>query len=188
MTRAEFMARLRRGLVGLPSATVTEAAADYEAHFDEALAAGRSEQEAAAALGDPTRLARELRAELGLKRWEEQKSPSSAMGAILALLGLGALDLIILLPLLMSVVSAMLSMFVAVVVMIFAGGAVIVAGPFLHDHLSPWLPVVTGVGIVGAATSAGAILALVSIGLVNALVWYGRLHFKLLKPAIEPQA
>jgi hypothetical protein len=26
-----------------------------------------------------------------------------------------------------------------------------------------------------------------TIGLVNALVWYGRLHYRLLKPALEPQ-
>ncbi|MEK7281428.1 MAG: hypothetical protein AAB037_03645 [Chloroflexota bacterium] len=25
------------------------------------------------------------------------------------------------------------------------------------------------------------------VGLVNLLVWYGRLHYRLLKPAIEPQ-
>ena len=26
------------------------------------------------------------------------------------------------------------------------------------------------------------------IGLTNALVWYGRLHFRLIRPAIDPQA
>ena len=37
--------------------------------------------ETAAALGDPDRLARELRAENGLKQWEEKKNPSNAMAA-----------------------------------------------------------------------------------------------------------
>ena len=32
----------------------------------------------------------------------------------------------------------------------------------------------------------GAVLAIVTVGLVNALVWYGRLHYRLLKPALEP--
>ena len=31
------------------------------------------------------------------------------------------------------------------------------------------------------------IYAIVTVGLVNLLVWYGRLHYRLLKPAIEPQ-
>jgi hypothetical protein len=38
---------------------------------------------------------------------------------------------------------------------------------------------------MSGAASLGALLALVSIGLVNALVWYGRLHYRLLKPALE---
>ena len=33
-----------------------------------------------------------------------------------------------------------------------------------------------------------ASLTLCTIGLVNATVWYGRLHYRLLKPAIEPSS
>jgi uncharacterized membrane protein len=87
MTRAEFMTRLRRGLAGLPVTTIADIVADHEAHFADAQAAGRSEAEVAAALGDPDRLARELRAEAGLKQWEERKNPSNAMAAVIALLG-----------------------------------------------------------------------------------------------------
>lgn len=187
MTRAEFMTRLRRGLNGLPTAAIAEAVADYDAHFDEALAAGRTEEEAAAALGDPDRLSRELRAELGLKRWEENKTPSSAISAVLGLLGLGALDVIILVPLLMSVISAVFSLYLAVVIGIFTGGALLVVGPFIGEFPNPWLPVAGGVGIVAASTSGGALLTLFCIGLVNAVVWWGRLHYRLLKPAMESQ-
>ena len=70
MNRAEFLSRLRNGLAGLPGAQADEIIADYGGHFDEALAAGRSEEEVSAALGDPARLARELRAESGLRHWE----------------------------------------------------------------------------------------------------------------------
>jgi hypothetical protein len=45
-----------------------------------------------------------------------------------------------------------------------------------------------GLGVMAAAASAGAVLTIVIIGLVNLLVWYGRLHYRLLKPALEPQA
>ena len=48
MTRAEFMGRLRRGLVGMPTATAADIASDYEIHFEDGLAAGRSEAEVAA--------------------------------------------------------------------------------------------------------------------------------------------
>jgi len=62
MNRNEFLARLRKGLVGLAQAAADDIVADYEAHFDEGRAAGRSEQDVAAALGNPDRIARELKA------------------------------------------------------------------------------------------------------------------------------
>ena len=61
MTRNEFIRRLKRGLSGLPAADQDEVVADYEAHFDAGAAEGRSDVEVAEALGNPSRLARELR-------------------------------------------------------------------------------------------------------------------------------
>ena len=51
-----------------------------DSHFSEGRVAGRSEDEIAAALGDPVRLARELRAEAGFKRWESERTPGSLAG------------------------------------------------------------------------------------------------------------
>lgn len=187
MTRAEFISRLRRGLGGLPAATIDEIVADHEAHFDEAIAAGRNDAEVAAALGDPGRLAREVRMEAGLKRWEEEKNPSAAAAAIFAVLGLGAIDILILLPLLMGVLSALFGVLVAVVAMFFAGGVVFAAGPFAEPPGGPMTAILAGIGLMAIATSAGALLTIFTIWLVNGLVWYGRLHYRLLKPAIQPQ-
>ncbi|MFZ5671230.1 MAG: DUF1700 domain-containing protein [Pseudomonadota bacterium] len=187
MTRADFLARLRGGLSGLPSAAVNDIVADYETHFADAGAAGRSEQEVAAALGDPDRLARELRAEAGLKKWEEQKNPSAAAAAVFAVLGLGAIDIIFLLPLLMGVLGALFGIFVAVIACFFAGGAVFAVGPFAGFPGGAGAAALAGIGLMAISTSIGALLTLVTIGLVNLLVWYGRLHYRLLKPAIEPQ-
>ena len=76
MTRAEFIAQLRRALSGMAPKELDDIVADYNAHFDEGLAAGRSEAEIARALGDPLRLGRELRAEAGLRRWERLRLTS----------------------------------------------------------------------------------------------------------------
>ncbi|HYD44291.1 MAG TPA: hypothetical protein VEA79_03385, partial [Phenylobacterium sp.] len=45
-----------------------------------------------------------------------------------------------------------------------------------------------GIGLMAGGASLGGVLTLITIGLINALVWYGRLHYRLLKPALEPQA
>lgn len=188
MTRQEFIDRLRLGLSGLPPKAVAEVVADYEAHFTEGQAAGRTEAEVAQALGDPGRLARELRAEAGLKQWEEQKNPSGAAAAVFAVLGLGAIDILILLPILMGVAGTLFGLIIADVAVLFAGGFVFAAGPFLDPPGGVAVALLGGLGLMALAVGAGALLTLVIIGLVNALVWYGRLHYRLLKPAIEPQS
>ena len=42
-----------------------------------------------------------------------------------------------------------------------------------------------GLGLVGLSTCIGALLIMACVGLVNFSVWYARLHFRLLKPAID---
>lgn len=185
MTRQAFMARLREGLRGLPPQAVADIVADYEAHFTEGEAAGRSEADVAAALGNPDRLARELRAEAQLTRWREERSPSSAAGAVFAVLGLGAIDILILLPILFPAALVLLAFYIASLAGFVGGAFLMIAGPFGEPPGGPATAVFMGLGVMSAAVALGALLALVTIGSVNALVWYGRLHFKLLNP--EPQ-
>ncbi|HEX3700318.1 MAG TPA: DUF1700 domain-containing protein [Phenylobacterium sp.] len=188
MTRQAFMARLREGLRGLPVQTQAEIVADYERHFAEGAAAGRPEADVAAALGDPDRLARELRAEAGLKRWEEERNASSAGAAIFAVLGLGAIDIIILLPILMGVLGALIGVGVGVIAVFFSGAVMFATGPFGDFPGGVSAAMIGGIGLMAGATTGAGLLTLISIGLLNAIVWYGRLHYRLLKPALGPQA
>ena len=185
MTRAEFMGRLRRGLVGLPTVTAAEIASDYEMHFEDGAAAGRTEAEVASALGDPDRLARELRAEAGARRWDQEKNPSAAAAAVFAVLGLGAIDILILLPILMTVVGILFGFFMAAIGLFLGGGAVMVAGPFAGFPGGGLAAVLAGLGMMAGATAIGALTAVATILLVNATVCYARLHYRLLKPALE---
>jgi uncharacterized membrane protein len=186
MTREAFIARLRAGLRGLPLQAVAEIIADYEAHFADGQAAGRSEAEVAKALGDPDRLAREIRAESTMARWREERSPSAAAAAVFAVLGLGAIDILVLLPILMGIAGAIFGFAVAVVACFFAGAVIFAAGPFTNPPGGPVTAILAGIGIMAGSASGGALLTIVAIGLMNALVWYGRLHYRLLKPALEP--
>lgn len=188
MTRAEFMGRLRRGLVGLPTAACAEIVADYDNHFEDGLAAGRSEAEVASALGDPDRLARELRAEHGINRWRQERNPSAAAAAVFAVVGLGAIDIIILLPLLTAVVSTLAGLFVAAVGVFIAGGGVMVVGPFFDPPGGVFFPILLGLGLMGLSVFGAAVLTILTVWLVNGLVWFARLHYRLLKPALDNTA
>lgn len=68
MNKAGFLDILCERLAGMPEFEIDEIIADYARHFDDGAAVGRSEEEIARALGDPRRLARELRAEAGFRR------------------------------------------------------------------------------------------------------------------------
>jgi uncharacterized membrane protein len=46
--------------------------------------------------------------------------------------------------------------------------------------------ILTGLGVMAFAVCLGSVTTIVTIGFMNALVWYARLHMRLLKPALEP--
>ena len=51
----------------------------------------------------------------------------------------------------------------------------------------PAAALLCGLGMMVAAIAIAALITIVSIVLVNALMWFGRLHYKVLQPAIEPE-
>lgn len=178
MTRALFLSRLRSGLAGMPTDEVADIMADYEAHFADAAAAGRSEADVEASLGDPTRLAKELRAEAGLKSWEEKRSPGNFLRAGLGLMGLATVDFLILLPLgfvLLIVVAAL----VFALSIVGEVGFSLAVSAFHHGIAGPALAF-AGLGILSGAIGGGAlILWLLGWGM-RLFGSYVRLHYRLL--------
>ena len=69
-----------------------------------------------------------------------------------------------------------------------AGGAAMITGPFNAFPGGPAAALLCGLGMMSAATAIAALLTIVSILVINALMWFGRLHYKVLQPAIETQA
>jgi uncharacterized membrane protein len=185
MTRNEFLDTLRRRLTGLPQSEIDDVMADYATHFAEGMAAGRPEAEIAEALGDPLRLARELRAEVGLRRWEEERTPANFLAVLAGFLALIAVDFVFLLPL---VAGLMLFTFVAGIVLI----ALSVAGVVLLAKLFSWeglfvfkslTRTLYGVGLLGVGIGGGALLLMMVDCVVRLLGRYARLHYTLLDRA-----
>ena len=185
MTRLEFLDTLRRRLSGLPQAEIDELIADYAAHFADGKAAGRSEAEIAAALGDPMRLARELRAEAGFRRWETARTPANFFAVLFGFLALIAVDFVFLLPLLGGLALftflaglAMLGLCIA--------GMVLMLRLFHWDHgftLHYLTRVFSGIGLLGFGIGGGALLLLMIDHVVRLLGKFARLHYELLNKA-----
>jgi uncharacterized membrane protein len=188
MNRSQFLSSLRQGLSGLPADEIEEIVNDYDAHFTDGIAAGRSEESIAEALGNPARLARELRAEAGLRRWEERRSPANLAAALIALAGLVAVDLIFLLPVLFVAGIVTLVFGVVILAIVMAGIAVVASllswGDFntITDAVAQAL---AGIGLVAGGIGFGALLLLVLDVLVRLLGRYVRLHYQILSPSKE---
>lgn len=185
MTRLEFLDTLRRRLAGLPPAEIDDLVGDYATHFTDGMAAGRGEAEIAEALGDPIRLARELRAEAGLRRWETARTPANFFAVLFGFLALIAVDFVFLLPLLGALV---LFTFVAGVVAL----ALCVAGLALMARLLHWDQLFSlqsmarsfaGIGLLGFGIGGGALLMLMVDYMVRLLGKFARLHYELLNKA-----
>jgi uncharacterized membrane protein len=184
----QFLSELRSPLRGLNPQEIDEIVADYRAHFTEAQAAGRSEQEVAEALGDPARLARELRAESGLRRWKQRRTPGNYFGAVVALCGLAAVDLVILLPLIcvLAFVAFVIGLVLIIVSLVGVGflASLLFWGRFESSAgaLSVGL---AGLGLISGGIGWGALLLLVMEGVLKLLSKYARLHYRLIEPAAQ---
>lgn len=184
MTRGEFLGALRRGLRGLPAAEADDILCDYQAHFADAMADGRSEAEIAASLGDPARLAGELGAEARLKSWESSRNVRTFFNAGAAVIGLQAFNLFILLPVLALLVFCA---GVAAYVLYLVGGTGFHLLAGLLSGGGKVLPALMGAGMICGVVGVGSLLALLLDAGLRLLARYARLNYRLLKPSDEDE-
>jgi len=188
MTRSQFLDQLRRGLAGLRPEEVNDIIGDYNVHFDEGLAHGRSEEEIAEKLGDPMRLARELRAEAHVRAWEEKPTASNFFAVLFAFIGLAAIDFVVLLPVLgWLALFAFITIILCIVLVICGIGALV---SVLHvsqfsTAASGIARFATGLGLVALGTAVAASLLMFARWVIDLLVKFARLHYKLLKQVDE---
>jgi uncharacterized membrane protein len=182
MTRSEFLSILHDRLRGLPPAEIDDLMDDYDSHFAEGLAAGRSEAEIASALGDPARLARELRAEAGMRRWESARTPANFYTAMIGFLALIAVDFMFLLPLLGALALATLVIGLALLALCVAGLVLMMKLFSFHGLSLGYLTrILSGIGLLGLGVGGGALLLMAIDYVVRLLARFARLHYTLLQ-------
>ncbi len=188
MTRGEFLGELRAGLTGLRQQDIEDIIADYESHFADGRAAGRSDDDVARALGDPVRLARELRVEAGFKRWQDERSTRNLAGVVLALLGLATIDFMLLLPAAGTIIAIFLGFALAVLGFCIGGVVLLISLlpiGFLADLGSQLGRGLAGAGLIAGGIGGGALFVIVVEWTARMLVKYARLHYRLLTTAAQ---
>ena len=111
MTKKQFMDRLKKALSPLPAAERREILSDYEEHFVQGAREGLSEDEICRRLGDPENIAREYVADSTLERADSKPNLRNTTAAILTAVGLGALNIFLVLPVYLTVLGIFLALF-----------------------------------------------------------------------------
>ncbi|MGH8782703.1 DUF1700 domain-containing protein [Paraburkholderia sp.] len=141
MKQDEFIEALRRELSSLPKQAVDEIVADYREYIGDALAAGRREEDVIAALGDPVKLARELKAQANYRQWQSRRSVGNLLRVMVSIAGLGLLNVLLLVPLMLYLVVLTIG-YVAFTGLTIAGivGVVALSGHHLFSTPSHGIP------------------------------------------------
>lgn len=113
MNKDEFIKKLKIALANLPEGEATDIISDYEEYFSTGKESGRSEGDIAKSLGDPSNIARQLKADYHVKKAANKASLEGILRAVFATAGLGVINLVfvffpfmILVMMLFGVVSA----------------------------------------------------------------------------------
>lgn len=185
MNQEQFIRELRQGLAGIPAHDIDDITADYQSYFDEAESAGRSLDDVLAAHGDPRRLARELRAEMGFRQWEDRHSPGSFWNAALALGGLAAIDIVILVPGVIVLGAVILILFFVLSLFGVIGiGTLLelISGSTDPSEGTVAYLVLRSIALLAASVGGGIVIVLGLKRGMSQLLRYGRHHYRLLRP------
>lgn len=153
MNKKDFMYKLSLYLGGIPGEDRQDVISDFEEHFKEGLAEGRTEEDIAGSLGDPKSLANQFKASILVSEAEKTTSAVNITRAVLATLGLGFLNLIFILGPFIAIVAVLISLFASAIAIVAAGITVFIAsifGPLIPQYFAVLInPAVAIFGSIG---------------------------------------
>jgi len=127
MQKVEYLSQLRQALRNLPENEQVEILAEYEEHFMMGIADKRTEADIASGLGDPRSIGREYAAVSLVNRAEESPSARGISRAVVATVGLGLFNLLV-------VFIPFVILFFLIILIFVIGFALACAGSFLAAY------------------------------------------------------
>ncbi|KRG14904.1 HAAS signaling domain-containing protein [Lederbergia galactosidilytica] len=180
MNKREFLLELERYLRSLSTVEKNDILQDYEEHFTFGIEEGKSEEEISAALGSPKQLAREILADYHIEKMETSKSTGNVFRAVWSVIGLGFINLIL-----------VLGPFLTVVSLIFAGwilGISFTLSPILvllnalfNIGTFEWFDLFFSLTLSGLGIFLSMGMYYVSLGFINLLLRYLKYNISIVK-------
>ena len=177
MTKDKWLERLKKGLSGLTKDEIDDIMADYNEYFYDAMEKGRTEDEITNSLGDPIKLAKQLKADSRIKTAQANMNVKNMAKAVFAIVTLSIFNIIVMVGPIMAIIGIIFGFAVAGVG-ILGGGIISFFGILLFGSSA-----LAGLGF--ALTMPLAILLglfLSSLGIMILILdfWLGRWTFNVL--------
>lgn len=140
----EFLEKLSHALGRMSAAQKQEILADYREHFEAGIAAGKTEAEIAAALGDPKQLGRMFKADRAVENAQHSAGVLSVLNMLGAIARYQLLGGLIMFCLYAAAVCTLLALFATAVSVIAAGAACFAYGIMVLARGYAWYAVLAG--------------------------------------------
>ncbi|WP_414470143.1 HAAS signaling domain-containing protein [Methanobacterium sp. ACI-7] len=190
MNKEEYIEKLSKDLKKLPKEDREDILSDYEEHFLIGMENGRTEEEISEALGKPEIVSKQIKAEYMVKKAENRPSTGSVIEAVLAVAGLGLVNLIFIAIPALGLAAVILSLVVTGLSVILVG-ILTMLSPILHSIFPQYIDLPIGGGIMGTFLTVVGGIGLTVMGTFFVILmayianWFYRLIIKHLKLNLE---
>jgi len=180
MTEQQFLQDLDRYLRPVKEEDRREIMQDYVDHFAFALAEGKTEGEVADSLGSPKQLAREILADYRIVKMETTRSMGDTFRAVWSVIGLGFLNLLLVLSPLIVLVALVFSGWVTGLSFV-ASPLLVLASAMFQPMFFQWADLFLSLLFCGAGIFLTVGMVHVTGGLKNLLLRYLKFNISVVK-------
>lgn len=186
MNKVEFFQKFERSLRGLPKEEKQNIIADFEEHFRNSAAEGRSEAETAETLGNPLSIGRLAKTELLVLEAEKNKTAKNVFRAVLAAAGLGLFNIIVVIGPFFGIVGVLIGLWAAALSLTLSGIGTVAAMAFtpLFRYFIGY-PVTSILFALFAGIGLTAFGGLFGIGMVYVTKWFAKITLGYVKATVR---
>ena len=182
MTRQEFVEELSKELRELPDKERLDIIADHTALFLQGVRQGKSEEEIAAALGNPQEVARRILAEYRIQQAQANTSVGNLSRAVVAAISLGFVNLVFVLGPFLGLLGVMVALYaVAFSLLVSPLGILFVDGSYTGTSEQRLFFLFAGMVAVGLGGMLSVALVKLTIWLYRQFLRYLQFNVKLIR-------
>lgn len=180
MNKIKFLSDLERLLRKLPKNEKNDILQDYEEYFSIGIEEGKTESQIVDSLGSPKQLAKELLADYHIEKMETSSSTRNMFRAIWAVIGLGFVNLVIVLGPILVVFSLLVAGWISG----FAGvmsPLLVLVNNLVNPEIFEWFDVFFSIALcgIGIFISIGTYYA--TVGVKNGFLRYLKYNVSIVK-------